>query len=386
MDTSLPRRPGSRGGPGASPPRRHAADLGPIPGVAEAGPSRSRIGTSRWRIWSRRRIGLLLLGLAVLPWLPISGPLGVDIPARRVRGVGESPILSLAFAPDGATIATIQMGGHVALRAAAGGPGAHAFLDYPGDAGPPAFAIGDRSLAVEGAGSDILLYDLATGERRRALGMPIRDVRGLAFSPDGRTLAASSAHDHEIVLWDLAAGRERTRLRGHESPVLRLAFAPDGRSLASGGQGDRMIVLWDLAAGRPRRRLTVPPGPIACLAYSPDGRWLASAGHWERPVRLWDLEGRGGDRLIGSQSSAREPLAFSPDGRLLATAGADGFVRLWDLATGAELRRVGGPDDGLRGVAFSPDGRTLAATGTDADIRLWDPADLLASGPGPSWE
>ena len=65
--------------------------------------------------------------------------------------------------------------------------------------------------------------------------MPIRWVKGLAFSPDGRTLAASSYLDHEILLWDLAAGRERARLRGHGSPVISLAFAPDGRSLASGG-------------------------------------------------------------------------------------------------------------------------------------------------------
>ena len=86
-----------------------------------------------------------------------------------------------------------------------------------------------------GAEPDIFLYDVEAGGAGHPLGMPIQCGKGLAFSPDGRTLAASSYLDHEILLWDLAAGRERARLRGHGSPVLSLAFAPDGRSLASGG-------------------------------------------------------------------------------------------------------------------------------------------------------
>src|SRR5262245_15836094 len=314
--------------------RGDTTDFGPIPGAAEEGPRRSRIGTSRLPWWRRRVIGLLLLAVIVLPWLPIAGPSSGVGPARRVHGVGPSSIMAFAFAPDGEMIATIQTSGRVALRGAAGAGSAHSFLDYRGFALALAFSPDGRSLAVSGSQPDIRLYDLGVGGVGRPLGMPSEYGKGLAFSPDGRVLAASSYDHHEILLWDFAAGRERARLRGHGSPVISLAFAPDGLSLASGGRSDEAIILWDLATSRPRRRLGVPPEPVTCLAYSPDGRWLASTGPYGRQGRLWDLEGRCGDRVIGILSRTRDPLAFSPDGRLLATAGEDGAVRLWDLATG----------------------------------------------------
>jgi WD40 repeat protein len=137
-------------------------------------------------MWSRGRIGLLLLGLIVLPWLPVFGPPRGATPARRVRGVGDTTILTFAFAPHGATIATIQTDGRVALQDAAGGASAHSFLDHRGFALALAFAPDGRSLAVGGAEPDILLYEVGSGGAGRPLGMPIRCVQNLAFSPDGR--------------------------------------------------------------------------------------------------------------------------------------------------------------------------------------------------------
>src|SRR6516164_9342259 len=106
----------------------------------------------------------------------------------------------------------------------------------------------------------VLLYDVGTGGAGRHLGMPIRSVRGMAFSPDGRLLAASSDLHHEILLWDLAARPERAAAGSRiarDQPGVRPRWPAPGL----GGIGDRAILLWDLATGRPRRRLGVPPGP-----------------------------------------------------------------------------------------------------------------------------
>ena len=260
MDPSIPGPTGPPGSPSGSPLCPDATDFDRIPEAAGAGPRRSRSGLARLPLWSRGRIGLLLLGLIVLPWLPLFGPPRHAKPTRRIPGVGDAPILTFAFAPAGATIATIQTDGRGALRDALGGMSDHSFLDYPGLALALAFAPDGRSLAVGGDESDILLYDVGAGGPGHPLGMPIRDVKTLAISPDGRTLAASSYLHPEILLWDLAAGREHARLRGHASPVISLAFAPDGRSLASGSMGEPVILVWDLATGQPRRRLSVPSG------------------------------------------------------------------------------------------------------------------------------
>jgi hypothetical protein len=90
MDRSIPRPRGLQGSMRASPPGGDATDSGPMPGGAEEAPRRSRIGISRFPMWNRGRIGLLLLALIVLPWLPICGPPRDLTPARRVRGVGAS--------------------------------------------------------------------------------------------------------------------------------------------------------------------------------------------------------------------------------------------------------------------------------------------------------
>ena len=195
-----------------------ATDFVPIPGAAEEGPGRFRVRSSRVPSWSPKGIGLLFLGLAALPSLPIPGPPGDATPARRVRGVRDGAILTFAFAPDGETIASISTGGRVALRHAAAGAGAHSFLEHSGPARALAFSPDGRSLAVGVLESDIFLYGIRDGGAGHPLGMPVLMPASLAFSPDGRLLAASSYLDAEILLWDFAAGRERARLRGHGSP------------------------------------------------------------------------------------------------------------------------------------------------------------------------
>ena len=132
MDPSIPRPTGVQGAPSGSGPRRAATDSGPISGAAEEGPRGTRIGIARLPTWSRGGIGLLLLGLIVLPWLPPLGPPRHAKPTRRIPGVGDAPILAFALAPDGATIASIQWDGRVALRGTAGGVNGPSFLDHGG--------------------------------------------------------------------------------------------------------------------------------------------------------------------------------------------------------------------------------------------------------------
>src|SRR5262249_32470206 len=99
----------------------------------------------------------------------------------------------------------------------------------------------------------------------------------LAFSPDG-TLLATGSRDDVLRVWDLARKTKVLRLTGHGSGGV--AFSPDGKTLASVSLRDSVIRLWEPVRGRETARIPViqgprPPGGIMAIAYSPQGSNLA---------------------------------------------------------------------------------------------------------------
>jgi WD40 repeat protein len=158
-----------------------------------------------------------------------------------------------------------------------------------------------------------------------------RVVTALAFSPDGRTLAAgTSAPDREefpLVLWELASGRVRAEFKGHRGPVNVLAFAPDGRSLAT-GSADTTVLLWDLT-GRPDpavRLLGKRSSEQLAGLWSDLGSGDARKGH-QAMVRLAAAPTEAVALLRQRvKPDARKPLAVAEVRRLIAELEDDSFA------------------------------------------------------------
>ncbi len=173
----------------------------------------------------------------------------------------------------------------------------------------------------------------------------------VAFSPDGKTLAAGYSENNAtgpcgVVLWDVAA---RKRLVGpplsmEEDMISSVTFSPDGKTLAAGrrGSGVSSVVLWDVAThkGLVNPPLAVEEGYVESVAFSPDGKSIA-AGYRLRGVVvnggggvvLWDVATR--KRLMGQPLAVEagnvESVAFSPDGKSIALGHGGGGVALWDI-------------------------------------------------------
>jgi RNA polymerase sigma factor (sigma-70 family) len=278
------------------------------------------------------------------------------------------------------------------------------------------FSPDGKTLAVTMGNDAIELYDVAGGKLLRTIGgheaersnRVVKVVLGglgrltradLAFSPDGRTVAASLGNA-SVRQFDAGTGDEVAAGGGHATAVI--AVGTDGRAVTTVSK--ESVRVWDASTGRELRQWGLNP-PAVAAAVSPDGRLLATASGGGS-VRLWDPATGKKLRDIDTRRNDVAGLGFSPDGKLFATkAELTAAVNLWDAATGDHVRTVGQDGEsafaggkvvidssGIRtpAVSFSADGRLLAAAGDKKQLCVWDVAtgalvrDIPAAGPQPA--
>ncbi len=190
---------------------------------------------------------------------------------------------------------------------------------------------------------------------------------GVAFSPDGETLAAAGG-DY-VRVWDLTTRQEIATVGGSSgNHVTSVAFSPNGTMLAA-GEEESMMRIWDTATLAEIATLTPQAGSVDALAFSPDGAVLAGASYWGA-ITLWDPASL---QQVGVLAPAGSPswITFSPDGSTLAVCNGAGLA-LWDVAARQNVTTLWGSDDDFWSVAFSPDGVTLAGASLNRMVKLWD--------------
>jgi WD40 repeat protein len=200
---------------------------------------------------------------------------------------------------------------------------------------------------------------------------------GVAFSPDGRTVAATYDGGDlygSVLRWNVSDGRRvgpplYYPQVGSSHRMYDVAFSPDGDALVAVSDGK--VVVWGLVNGKASVGMALPGVPYTTsVAFAKDG--TLAVGTDDRTVVLVDLRKQGSIVRTLRAASPITDVAFSPDGRSVAASTAGGTVLVWDVSSGVQTGALDFSADGAgESVSFSRDGHTLAVGMNDGTVKIW---------------
>ncbi|MFL5341787.1 MAG: sigma-70 family RNA polymerase sigma factor [Gemmataceae bacterium] len=323
--------------------------------------------------------------------------LDTKLETRSFSLKGERPrqrqMMRVAFTPDGKTMAAVETDDSVRIWDVPSGSRG-ALIQVEGKV-IRAFDIapGSRTMATFDEDSMIRIWSAATGQELVKFPGTSRDLKLLAFSPDGNWVATvcqtaeeHTGHDNYTTLisdsfvhvWSVTKGEMVRHIEAHSKGIASIRFAPDSQSICTGGYGlDPFVRRWDLATGKKTLELPQQSNAITALDVSSDGKSLLSETNGI--LRVWDAQ-TGREKLpFDAHRGALSKLVLLPDGRVMS-AGGDGTVREWEIATGKQLRRIDVQPRWVSDFVRSSDGRRLASlvhSQEKPEIRIFDAAGKL---------
>jgi WD40 repeat protein len=283
----------------------------------------------------------------------------------------KSIVYSLAFSPDGSTLAGGARDGSVYLREA---NGRRHSLTEPGSQSLPIYSVSytpDGSSVLIG-GAFGWLGCRRDNESWRIFGpQNAAPVTSLAMLDD-KTLAVGigdrvKTSAGKFELWDITTGKKREPHFLEPNGVRAVAVCPEKRMVAW-ATGHRKVCVWSIVKDRPIE--FTQPKPCLAVALSPDGTQLAVAVDYS--IKLYATDNSRRQLELKGHKGQVSAVSFSPDGSTIATGSWDQTVKLWDAATGREQATFSWSIGRVYCLAYAPDGLRLAAGSDVGKIVVWD--------------
>ena len=321
--------------------------------------------------------GLLAVGggESVALWDPTQ-----DKPLRTMRG-GVQLVQSVAISPDGRLLATAVNRNAPRFWDLTSGDGIGPALEPPSTLPPGSASIVEnisfspdgQSFAIARSFFEKSMHLYETSSRTPKIQVP--GTTYVTFSPDGSNFA--TLWKESVKIFETTTGREVLNWtpRYRRSPHA-LAFSPDGRWLAA--LDVNHLALWDLRAGLETSVFPPNLGLVGFIshtdmAFSPDGKLLAVAGDGgPGVVSLFDPETGQHIRRIKAHEAKTSDVVFLKSGTRFISSSFTGEIKIWETASGTQLKSIKGNPGGIKELAVSPDDRWFASAGHDGATRIWD--------------
>ncbi len=230
-----------------------------------------------------------------------------------------------------------------------------------------AFSPDGRWLAA-GTADGIRLWNVFEGSLELVYTLQAGVVRSVAFSPDNQYLIFGG---DDLLLWvyrinEGTDGEVVVGMEGHTSSITSVDFSPDGTTIASGGgTDDGRVVLWDVESQSITRIIETDAESVASVSFNHDGTRLAVA-----TTELLIYDTATGEQL-NSGYSGIYTAAYATDGSLIAVSYEGGTIGMVDPETMQEVRQVTGHTATVRALAFNGSMTRLISGSDDGTARFW---------------